>query len=236
MTHTPVRAPESVEQVIERMRAIDAELHPRDGIACFNRTYLRVTELVGRDIADGFFADPDFVARLAVVLAGPYFTAVDAARARTRPPVPWKPLFDARHDRTIWPVQYALAGANAHIAHDLPLAVTTTCRERGTTPATPPVHADYLRVNELLAEAGAEVRAEFEPRLRKLATADAERLRHVVSGFDISRARDVAWGTTLTLWQQRDLKPLHNTTLATVAHEAAIAGSLLLTPVAPPPA
>src|SRR5687768_10644923 len=110
MTQMPVQIPPSVEQVIARMRAIDQQLDPHDGVACFNRMYLRVTELVGQNIVEGFFADAEFLERMDVVFAGLYFDAVDAARAGTTSPVPWTPLFHARDNRTIWPVQFALAG------------------------------------------------------------------------------------------------------------------------------
>jgi Family of unknown function (DUF5995) len=33
------------------------------------------------------------------------------------------PLFDARHDRRTAPLQFALAGMNAHISHDLAIGV-----------------------------------------------------------------------------------------------------------------
>lgn len=232
MAPSPTQAPTTVDQVIARMRAIDEELDPRDGVACFNRMYLRVTELVGQNIVDGFFADPAFLERMDILFAGLYFKAVDAST----PPVPWQPLFTARDDRTVWPIQFALAGMNAHINHDLPLAVVMTCLERGTTPDTEPVHADYLLVNDLLAKAEAEVRAEYEPELVKLATADAERLKHILSGFSIARARDVSWGSACTLWSQRNLKPLYNTTLSALGAEVALAGKALVTPVVPPPA
>jgi hypothetical protein len=236
MTHAPVQVPDSVDQVIQRMRAIDKQLDPRDGVACFNRMYLRVTELVGQNIVAGFFQDPEFLERMDVIFAGLYFKAVDAAEAGSAPPVPWRPLIDARRNRTIWPLQFALAGMNAHINHDLALAVNATCAERRTTPTTTPVHADYLRVNELLAKAEAEVRAEYEPQLMKLATADAERLKHVLSSFSISRARDLSWANALNLWEQRSVKPLYNATLSTIAIDVAAASTVLLTPVVPPPA
>ncbi|NUT50346.1 MAG: hypothetical protein HOV94_24020 [Saccharothrix sp.] len=231
----PVQIPPSVEQVIARMRAIDQQLDPHDGVACFNRMYLRVTELVGQNIVEGFFADAEFLERMDVVFAGLYFDAVEAARAGIAPPVPWKPLFHARDNRTVWPIQFALAGMNAHINHDLALAVITTCRERGTTPHTEPVHADYLKVNELLAKVEAEVRAEYEPQLLMLTTTQAEQLKHILSGFSIARARDASWATALTLWQQRGFKPTYDATLFAVAESVAAAGTALLTPVVPPP-
>ena len=42
-------------------------------------------------------------------------------------PTAWQPLFERRADPGIEPIQFALAGMNAHINHDLPLAVVATC-------------------------------------------------------------------------------------------------------------
>ncbi|MEJ2855727.1 MULTISPECIES: DUF5995 family protein [unclassified Saccharothrix] len=233
MTHAPVQVPTSVEQVIERMRAIEQELDPHDGVACFNRMYRRVTELVGQNIVDGFFEDPAFLERMDVIFAGLYFKAVDASPSRR--PVPWQPLFNVRGNRVVWPLQFALAGMNAHINHDLALAVNATCKERGTTPHTAPVHADYLRVNDLLAKVEAEVRAEYEPLLLKLPTAQAEELKHHLTSFSMSRARDTSWIAALSLWEQRDNPLTYPAALTTLAASVAAVSTGILTPVVPPP-
>ncbi|MGC0327304.1 hypothetical protein RKD23_000294 [Streptomyces sp. SAI-170] len=255
MTQSQTRTVGSVDDVIERMQAIKAQLDPRDGVACFNRMYLRVTELVGQNLVAGFFEDQAFIERMDVIFAGLYFDAVDAAAERpaaagnlaapllgaaqavtghSQNHQAWQPLFDARDNRTIWPIQFAFAGMNAHINHDLALAVIDTCIERGTTPDTAPVHADYLRVNELLAKVEAEIRASFEAELIKVATKDAETLKHIVGAFSIARARDSAWATAQSLWHQRSLRPAYDATLTTVATTTATIGRALLVPVLPP--
>ena len=50
-------SPGPVAAVIERMRTIRDGLDPRDGVACFNRMYLQVTELIGQNLVEGFFED-----------------------------------------------------------------------------------------------------------------------------------------------------------------------------------
>ncbi|AUY49189.1 DUF5995 family protein [Streptomyces sp. CB01881] len=234
MTQSRTRSAQSVEEVVERMRAIKDRLDPRDGVACFNRMYLRVTELVGERLQAGYFHDQAFIERLDVVFANLYFDAVDAAEAGSPVNASWQPLFEARDNRVVWPVQFAFAGMNAHINHDLPLAVVSTCIERRTTPDTPPVHADYLKVNELLAQVEAEVRASFEVQVLRAATGATEPLKHIVASFSIARARDAAWATTQILWHQRNLRPFYDATLATVTAGAALAGRLIVTPVLPP--
>ena len=46
-------------------------------------------------------------------------------------PSAWVPLFAQRSRRGVAPLQFALAGMNAHINRDLPVALVTTCRELG---------------------------------------------------------------------------------------------------------
>lgn len=225
---------ETVAEVIERMRQIERSLDPRDGVACFNRVYLQVTELVAQRLTEDFFDDDAFVEQLDVIFAGLYFQNVDAAQAGNRTNRSWRPLFAAREDRTIWPFQFVLAGMNAHINHDLALAVISTCAERDTTPWTPPVHADYLRVNELLDQVESQVRRSLEPHLVKIATRHAETLKHLVGSFSVSRARDMAWASVETLWPQRGT-PFFDHSVAILAQTASVVGRLLLTPVIPPP-
>ncbi|MFC9971565.1 DUF5995 family protein [Spirillospora sp. NPDC127200] len=225
----------TVQDVVERMREIDRSLDPDDGVACFNRVYLRVTELVLRNLEEGFFADPEFVRRLDVVFADLYFGNVDDALAGRRPDRCWRPLFEAREDGTVWPLQFVLAGMNAHINHDLALAVIATCAERGLPPGREPVRADFLKVNGLLARIESEVRRDLEPHLLRVATRDAETIKHIVGSFSVARARDMAWCTVENLWPQRNLEPLYDASVAVLSQAVGVVGRLLVTPVVPPP-
>jgi hypothetical protein len=120
-----------IAEIIHRMREIRDSLDPRDGLACFNRMYLQVTELVRRNLVEGFFEDDDFVGRLDVIFANLYFDNIDAVEVGQDLDPSWKPLFDARSNRAVWLIQFAFCGMNAHIEHDLPLAVIATCQEFG---------------------------------------------------------------------------------------------------------
>ena len=66
-------------------------------------------------------------------------------------PRAWAPLFEARAKPRIAPIQFALAGMNAHINHDLCLALVATCKELGLgLDLGSPQHRDYLKVNAIL--------------------------------------------------------------------------------------
>lgn len=122
------RAPvTSVAEAVARMEKIGASLPAADGLACFNRMYLDVTRQVGSWLGAGFFADPEFMTQLDVTFAGLYFDAFDAAADPSAVPLAWRPLVEQRGQAAIEPIQFALAGMNAHINHDLPLAVAATC-------------------------------------------------------------------------------------------------------------
>jgi hypothetical protein len=124
--------------------------------------YLDVTRQVDNQLGAGFFADPAFMTQLDVTFAGLYFDAVDAAGDPSAVPPAWRPLVEQRGQPAIEPIQFALAGMNAHINHDLPLAVTATCTALGTSPAAGAHLADYQKVDRLLDAAEQFVRQSFE--------------------------------------------------------------------------
>ncbi|MFF2077833.1 DUF5995 family protein [Kitasatospora sp. NPDC058162] len=228
--------PATIDEVISRMEEIDRELDPHDGVACFNRVYLKVTKMVKEHVTEGTFKDGPFLERMDVIFAGHYLKNVDAAKAGRPVDMPWQQLFEARDNRIIWPIQFALAGMNAHINHDLALAVVETCKERGTAPEIPPVHEDFEKVNDLLASVEAEIRAEFELQIVKVATAPAEQLKHAVSAFSMSAAREVAWINATQLWGARNNPIKYQVLLTGMAGSVYATSRLILVPVIPPPA
>jgi hypothetical protein len=194
-----------VAEVIARMQAIDAQLPASDGVACFNRMYLDVTLAVDKQVQQGTFADPGWVTRLDVVFANRYFAAVDAISQPTaaQPPA-WQPLLAARTNTEIEPIQFALAGMNVHINHDLPLAVVATCTELGTAPTDGSHHADYQRIDKLLDDAEQSIRESFEPVDVRDVDQHVAAVANLVCNWSINEARDVAWDTSLGLWAVRD--------------------------------
>ena len=105
----------SVADAIARMEAIGAAAAAGDGLACFNRMYLEVTRAVDNEIGQGFFADPQFMTRLDVTFANLYFAAANVAATPQAVPQAWRPLIEQRAVPGIEPIQFALAGMNAHI-------------------------------------------------------------------------------------------------------------------------
>ena len=202
-------SPSSIAQVVARMQAEAAQLPAKDGVACFTRLYLAVTEGVQQRLAGLTFRDPAFLAHLDVAFADLFLGALDAARSDpAHLPRAWAPLVEARAARGIAPLQFALAGMSAHINRDLPVALVATCRELGIgLEEGTPQHADFENVNGVLAEVEATVKSQYlSGWLRRLdrLVHRVDRIDDVVAMWDVGRARDAAWVNAEALWALRD--------------------------------
>ena len=221
----------SVAEAIARMEAIVAATPADDGLACFNRMYLAVTQTVNSELGQGFFADPGFMTTLDVVFANFYFAAAGAASEPATVPLAWRPLIEQRATAGIEPIQFALAGMNAHINHDLPVAVVTTCAELGTEPAAGPHFADFQKVDQLLDAAEQSVRRSFESRPELAVDRHLQAVDNLVACWSINSARDLAWQNSLVLWTLRPEPAASGFFLDGLAAATALASRLLLAAV-----
>jgi Family of unknown function (DUF5995) len=227
-------APSTVAEVIEWLRGL-ADASPTDGVSAFARLYLAVTEGVQASLAGATFQDPAFLAQLDVVFASLFFGALDAyARDPSSAPRAYVPLFEARSNRRIAPLQFALAGINAHINRDLPVALVATCAERCIElRVDSPEHADFEAVNALIAKTLDRVKAQFLTGWVR--TVDRllhpfGRLDDVVAIWDIRAARDAAWANGETLFALRDSPSLRDDFVRTLDRTVGLAGRGLLVP------
>jgi len=211
----------SVAEAIARMEAIDAALPATDGVACFNRMYLAVTQQVNSQISAGFFADPVFMTQLDVTFANLYFAAAGTLGDLAAVPSAWLPLAERRD----------MAGIDAHINHDLPLAVVSTCEALATTPETDPHFADYQKVDELLDAAEQAVRESFETAAELAVDRHLAAVADLLGNWTINDARDLAWTNCLLLWAVRDDPIARGLFLDTLAASTALASRLLLVAV-----
>lgn len=226
----------TVADVLARLTAIDAALPPSDGVKWFNKLYLEMTQQVEASVAGKRFAAPGFLEGLDVVFARRYFAAFEAAGAgRSLPPDypfhAWKPLFEVRFENRIAPVQFALAGMNAHINHDLALSVCDACAERHTEPSEDsPEHSDYEAVNGLIAAVEKKMKAWMMTGLLKELDREFGSLDDVVAVWNVERARDAAWVGAEVIWSLRSLPPLRESYEAVNDRTVGFAGRALLTP------
>ncbi|MFF9205289.1 DUF5995 family protein [Streptomyces sp. NPDC014986] len=217
----------SVDGVISRMRDLDAVLPARDGVAVFNRVYLTVTEAVDRHIDAGRFPDARAAITLDVRFAERYLAAVDAASRGRQPPACWRPLFQYRRHPGVRPLQFALAGVNAHIGHDLALAVVDSCRTLACEPAD--LEDEFDGVGELLVSLEERIREELMPGPDVLRITDP--LTHLLGAWSLERARDAAWTAARALWALRRLPDVAGEFADSLDTTVGFAGRMLLTPL-----
>ncbi|MET8747042.1 DUF5995 family protein [Streptomyces sp. NPDC004728] len=219
-----------IASVIERMREFSPAWAPaggaEDGVAVFNRIYLTVTETVRQQIDDGAFPDRRAAETLDVRFAERYLSAVDASAAGERTPDCWHPLFQYRHHPGVRPLQFALSGINAHIGHDLPLAVVDTCRTLGCAP--PDLEEEFDRVGDLLLILEERIREDLMPGPDLLELADP--LTHLFGSWSLERAREAAWSAALVLWRLREVPLLAEEFRRRLDAGAGLVGRFLLTP------
>lgn len=217
----------AVDGVVSRMRALDAALPAWDGIAVFNRVYLTVTEAVDRRIDAGRFPDARAAIALDTRFAERYLAAVDAVSQERRPPACWRPLFQFRRHPGVRPLQFALAGINAHIGHDLALAVVDTCRTLACEPVE--LEDEFDQVGDILLSLEDRIREELTPGPELLRIADP--LTHLLGAWSLERARDAAWTAARALWALRGLPDVAGEFTERLDTAVGFAGRMLLTPL-----
>ncbi|KMS79542.1 hypothetical protein ACH49_11960 [Streptomyces leeuwenhoekii] len=216
-----------VDTVLARMRSLGAALPAGDGVAVFNRVYLAVTEAVDRHIDAGRFPDARAATALDVRFAERYLDAVGTAAAGHRPPACWRPLFQFRRHPGVRPLQFALAGVNAHIGHDLALAVVDTCRTLGCEPVD--LEDEFDRVGDLLVSLEERIREDLMPGPDLLQIADP--LTHLLGSWSLERAREAAWAAARALWALRALPDVAGEFTERLDTAVGFAGRMLLTPL-----
>lgn len=208
------------------MRRLEAELPPGDGVRWFTHLYLAVTENVQQALRPHAFADPGFLERLDVVFAGLFFDAC------AKPPPAWAPLFESRSAKDVAPIQFALAGMNAHINRDLPVALVRTAEQAGLDLGHADAeHADFTKVNALLAATEAAVKQEFATGVLRLADDVLQKVDDRIAMWDVARAREAAWVQGQVLWKLRGAGPIEQAYLDTLDRTVGFAGRGLLVPV-----
>ncbi|HZD47269.1 MAG TPA: DUF5995 family protein [Silvibacterium sp.] len=186
-------APQTIDDVLRTMQSIDELLPGTDGLKWFNQLYMTVTRTVDEQPQTAW-QDPEWLTRLDVVFAGYYFRAIASFLDGSTTPSAWNALLEARYRTGVDRIQFALAGMNAHINHDLALVLLDTDAQLNLVPGlNSPEHSDYETVNGLLRQV-------MPSALQVLATGilgelaeDTGKIGRVLAFWDIVQARELAW-------------------------------------------
>lgn len=220
------RAPDSAWG---RMEALRAGWPAGDGVAVFNRLCLSAASDDGASYGGGLGAGHTAAreaSALRSALAERYLAAVDAVAVGGRAPAGWRPLFQYRRHPGVRPAQFALAGLNAHIGHDLPLATVDLCRARGCGPAE--LETAFALVGDALAPLVERVGDEVPGGPGALRVGDP--LTYLLGSWNPERALDAAWSSARVLWGLREVPPLAEEFRERMDAGVGLVGRCLLTP------
>jgi hypothetical protein len=191
----------SVDEVILALAGLEIHfLARRDRRGVFATGYLEITRAIHRHLQGGGFQDPVWTTRYLIAFANLYRCALlhYEQGERERVPKAWRLSFDAARANTGLVIQHLVLGINAHINHDLPLALV----EVGIDPERPRKYADHSRVNQVLEGATAgmkhRISSMYAPVLHRLDRM-AGRLDDEVTNFSIPKAREHAWAFAVAL-------------------------------------
>lgn len=110
-------------------------------------------------------------------------------------------MFSVRDQVKIARIQFALAGMNAHINHDLPMAIVSTCQATDTVPQHgTPQYDDYTSVNPTLDGLIDKAKKTLNVRLPGDPLPAVSHLEDLLATWDLATFREKAWDTTQSLW------------------------------------
>jgi hypothetical protein len=230
---TVVRTPlQSVADVLRVMEIIQATCVDEDGLKWFNWLYLEVTRAVETRIASGGFTDAAWLAELDVQFARLYFSALESSLLGQSSASCWQVLLERRDQGTIARIQFALAGINAHINHDLPQAIVATCQITATIPQYGDTHCnDYTALNTTLDSLIESAKRMLHVRLPGEPLPPVSHVEDTIAAWSVSAAREAAWHNAEILWHLRPVSSLSSSFMDTLDGLATVVSKALLVPV-----
>ncbi|WP_433307245.1 DUF5995 family protein [Actinoplanes sp. CA-030573] len=201
--------PGGIGEVIKKLDTLQFifdELPPspaKNRVSAFNSLYNTITRRVDGALHTGV-NQPEFLELLDVEFAKRYFSALDLWNNDDEAtPDVWEVLFKRGHDLKMSRLTAAMLGVNAHINHDLALALIGTWNEVGA-PADDLIHPDYLLVNQIFFE-------EIPPLRRGFSTRWQLEIDEFVGPLDdwsqrtlVTVTRAHAWDQARRLWELRN--------------------------------
>jgi Family of unknown function (DUF5995) len=224
--------PQSIADVLQTLQAIETACDDVDGLKWFNWLYLQVTQAVETRVAAGGFTDSTWLAQLDVQFASLYFSALKSSLSGQAAPSCWQVLFSSRNQGNIARIQFALAGINAHINHDLAEAIVATCQVTGTTPDHGGTHYnDYTALNSTLDGLVEQAKVTLNVGLLGGPIPAISQLENTIAAWNVSAARETAWQSAEHLWQVRAFPLLTASFLDLLDGLTTVIGKALLVPV-----
>jgi hypothetical protein len=196
-----LKAFESVDDVIEKLEWFEGYcLKSGDLRGVFATAYLQVTRSLINHLSGGTFRDERWVRTYLVRFGNLYREAVIDYEAGRNQQVPksWKISFETAANKEGLVIQHLLLGINAHINHDLAVALYDV----KINPDREDKYYDHTKVNEVLEQTTEalkrEVTDKYAPILRRLDRKTGN-VSDDITNFSIPKAREHAWSFAIAL-------------------------------------
>jgi hypothetical protein len=227
--------PASIADVLATMQFIDDLTVDGDGLKWFNWLYFQVTQAVEARVSSAGFSDAAFLSELDVQFARLYFDALRNSLSNAALADCWQTLFSQRNETLLARIQFALAGINGHINHDLPIAIVATCQIAALAPQHNTIqYTDYTSLNTTLDSLIDAAKQTLNVRLPGDALPGSSQLENILAGWSVSAAREAAWNNAELLWHLRTEAGLTAAFLDTLDGLTSVVGKALLVPIRRP--
>jgi hypothetical protein len=231
----PTPAVNSVSDLIDELRRLEGALSPGNGVKWFVRLYREVTEAIALELRGGDLEDAAFMELLVLVYGNGVLNVTEDAEGRrsSRIARAWAPLFERRNDHRVAPIQFAMAGLNAHTNHDVPIGLVHACQTTDIDlDSDSPQYRDYMRFTALIKRTTDDVKNW----LVTGALADVDEtfgdLDDAIAIWSLQRARQAAWTSGEVLWSLRHNDRLTVAYVSVMDRMTGLAGRGLLLPTA----
>ena len=220
----------TVKEVARELDAIQRRLPPTDGVKWFAWLYADTTRAIVRLFDDHQLEAPEFMADLVVRFGNTFAASVERPSSAPRA---WQPLFERRHDRNVAPLQFALAGLNAHVGAELPVGLADAAERRGIDLARASAeHDDWNKVNATIAAVEPAAKEYLlTGAVKELDTTFGD-LDDLAATWSVEAAREAAWDNGRVVWRLRDAALLRAPYVATMERTTRMVCRLMLAPTA----
>ena len=221
----------SAEDASDKLAAyLQAFRSAGDRRSVFATCYLVMTRTMVKNLQQQMFDDNVWVEKYLVAFANLYRIALLQREADDDClPSCWKAAFDSAETGSSLVIQDLVLGINAHVNHDLALALQTVSIDPHESR-----HADHDRVNLVLQQATQPVETAisqlYAPGLGLLARALGP-LGSDVTNFSLDAAREHAWSMALALCSSDDTTPDRQAAIRqSLDSTAVVLAKIILTP------
>lgn len=160
LAHVNIRQIKSFKTILSSLKKLNSTI-PKSNISqflVFNKAYYIVTCAINQATEDGYFNNPVFIEKFTVSFAKHYFTAINnTVSDNHKLPIAWSMVNRANKYKSTPNFVFLMMGANAHINHDLPLALLQLMKNENTDDLL----SDVLKLDKILIKSGKEIIRSF---------------------------------------------------------------------------